>query len=143
MIREFKDSDLDRVMTLWLKTNQAAHDFIEKVYWENNFDMVKTILPEAEVYVYEEGGAIEGFIGVTEGYIAGIFVSHEFQSKGIGKQLLEYVKSKYTELKLDVYQKNQRAVRFYQREDFKVEREGIDENTGEVELSMVWSKLLL
>jgi putative acetyltransferase len=92
MIRKFETKDLLEVMELWLSTNILAHDFISRDYWVENFDMVKDILPDAEIYVYEIDDKIKAFIGIDKGYIAGIFVSNEMQSKGIGKQLLEKAK---------------------------------------------------
>ena len=62
----------------------------------------------------------------------------EMQSRGIGKRLLDFVKTKKTELRLNVYQKNMRAIRFYQREGFKILREGMDEATGEKDYEMTW-----
>jgi len=79
-------------------------------------------------------------VGIDKGYIAGIFVSYEMQSKGIGKQLLEKAKEFYSELSLTVYQKNVKAVNFYKREQFMIKQEQIDKNTSEIEYLMVWSK---
>ena len=62
----------------------------------------------------------------------------EAQSKGIGKQLLDYVKGIKKRLSLSVYQKNIRAVRFYKREQFQILQESTDENTGEKEYQMMW-----
>lgn len=45
--------------------------------------------------------------------IEGIFVSDEMQSCGIGKLLLDYIKDKKVSLRLNVYQKNARAISFY------------------------------
>ena len=53
------------------------------------------------------------------------------QSCGIGKLLLDYVKDKKVSLRLNVYQKNARAISFYQREGFIIQCEGLDEATGE------------
>jgi len=139
MIRKFETKDLSEVMELWLSTNIQAHDFISKDYWVGNFDMVKNILPEAEIYVYELDDKIKAFVGIDTGYIAGIFVSSEMQSKGIGKQLLKKAKELYSELRLAVYQKNTKAVSFYQREQFIIRQEQIDENTREKEYLMVWN----
>ena len=44
MIKEFKMDYLDEVMNIWLETNINTHDFIEKEYWINNFDLVKFYL---------------------------------------------------------------------------------------------------
>ncbi|MBD5088736.1 MAG: N-acetyltransferase [Clostridiales bacterium] len=140
MIRELHETDIDRVSEIWLDTNLNAHDFINEEYWKSNFAMIKDLFPNAEVYVYEEEskGEIQGFIGMQDNYIAGIFVWSEVQSNGIGKKLLDFVKDFKKQLALHVYQKNKRAIKFYQRENFKIQNENIDENTGEKEYIMTW-----
>lgn len=138
MIRELQRSDINRVAEIWLDTNLKAHDFISEQYWRSNFDMVKEALLQAEVYVYESGGKVQGFIGLDGEYIEGIFVSNKMQSRGIGKALLDYAKSRKSELRLNVYRKNTRAIRFYQREGFSVRSEGLDEAVGEKDFLMVW-----
>ena len=142
MIRIFRESDLDAVAQIWLDTNIKAHNFISKEYWTDNYVMVKDALPQAEIYVYEddETNKIDGFIGLTDNYIEGIFVREAVQSKGIGKQLLDYVKKIKSNIRLSVYQKNIRAIGFYQREQFVIQSENIDDNTNEKEFIMTWSK---
>ena len=142
MIRKLRENDLAAVIEIWLDSNIKAHYFIPKEYWISNYPAVKEMLPQAEVYVYEEEDTqqIIGFIGLTENYIAGIFVQENAQSRGIGKQLLNYVKEIKTTLSLSVYQKNMRAISFYQREQFVIQREGLDEHTGEMEYRMVWTR---
>lgn len=138
MIRNFRKDDIDKVMQLWLETNVKAHHFIDSSYWNDNYNMVKEILPTATIYVYDENDEIQGFIGLMDGYIAGIFVSNKCQSKGIGKALLDYVKEQNSELLLSVYKKNNRAKQFYLREGFTIDSEQIDKSTGEVEFLMKW-----
>ena len=138
MIRKLQDADIDRVADIWLDANLKAHSFISPQYWKGNFETVKKMLPQAEVYVYENDREIWGFIGLNGEYIEGIFASGEMQSRGIGKRLLDFVKTKKTELRLNVYRKNMRAIRFYQREGFKILREGMDEATGEKDYEMTW-----
>lgn len=142
MIRQFKKNDLSAVMQIWLDTNIKAHDFIPKEYWENNYEIVKEILPDAEIYVHvdDTAGFIDGFIGLTDNYIAGIFVKEDKQSKGIGKKLLNYVKNIKPNISLSVYQKNTKAVRFYKREQFKIVSENVDDITNEKEFIMEWNK---
>lgn len=140
MIRVLQKADIERVVDIWLDTNLKAHYFIPRQYWKDNIDLVKEMLPQAEVYVYENDCLIEGFIGLNDEYMEGIFVRDEMQSQGIGKLLLNFVKEKKTKLYLNVYQKNTRAIRFYQREDFEIQREGLDEVTGEKDYVMVWQR---
>lgn len=140
MIRQFEEKDLSDVMNIWLNTNIQAHSFIDKEYWKTNFDAVKNILPSTEVYVYEEDGCIMAFMGVDNGHIAGIFVCQKMQSKGVGKMLLDKAKEIHPKLSLTVYQKNIKAVDFYQREKFVIQQEQIDEKTKESEYLMTWQK---
>lgn len=138
MIRAFQPADLDRVAELWLTANLQAHNFIAPAYWMDNLASVKELLPQAEVYVCEKDGEILGFAGLNGTSIEGIFVSPNMQSRGIGKSLLDFLKKKKAELRLNVYQKNIRAIRFYEREGFQIQGEGLDEATGEKDDTMVW-----
>ena len=138
MIRKMEKEDLDRISKIWLETNIKAHDFIPAQYWEKNYGPVREMLPQAEVYVWEEKGQIQGFAGLYEEYIAGIFVPEQAQSKGIGGQLLNYIKGRKPYLSLKVYQKNIRAVKFYKREGFQIKEESTGQETGEKEYTMEW-----
>ena len=140
MIRKLQKADINRVADIWLKTNLKAHFFISEQYWISNYEFVKELLPQAEVYVYEDDKMIQGFIGINDEYIEGIFVSDEMQSCGIGKLLLDYIKNKKIRLRLDGYQKNIRALSFYQREGFDIQSEGLDDATGEKEYTMLWKQ---
>lgn len=138
MIRKFQKTDTGQVMQIWLNGNEEAHPFIPKEYWKSNFEMVREQILQAHVFVYSMYGEILGFIGIAEGYIAGIFVDKRHRSLGIGRELLDYAKTKYHSLSLDVYKKNNRAAAFYLREGFSILSEEFDEATGEAEYTMVW-----
>ncbi|MCI9053260.1 MAG: GNAT family N-acetyltransferase [Lachnospiraceae bacterium] len=140
MIRTLQKADINSVADIWLDTNIKTHNFIPAQYWKDNFETVKTMLSQADVYVYENSNKIEGFIGLNENYIAGIFVRNEAQSTGIGKQLLDFIKSIKQQLHLSVYQKNTQAVKFYQRENFHIQCENTDKNTNEKEYIMIWKQ---
>ena len=142
MIRKLRRGDLDRTAEIWLVANLQAHDFIAPEYWKDNQEPVKKLLPQAEVYVYESGGEILGFVGLDGEYIEGIFVAGKAQSNGIGKSLLDFLKAERPELHLNAYQKNTRAIRFYEREGFRIQSEGLDEATGEKDYAMVWQREL-
>ena len=142
MIRAFNEKDLDTVVKIWLDTNIQSHSFISKNYWKENLDMVRDILPEAEIYVYidEMTREIEGFIGLTGNHIAGLFVRESAQSNGIGRLLVRHVKKIKKSLSLNVYSKNERAVRFYQQENFLIYSGNVDVHTKEQEYYMIWNK---
>ena len=125
---------------MYKRQNIKTHYFISAQYWKSNFELVKELLLQATVYVYEDKQEIQGFIGLSNEYIEGIFVSAEMQSQGIGKILLNYVKGKRNKLILNVYQKNTRAISFYQREGFEIQYSGLDEATGEKDYVMAWQQ---
>ena len=65
-------------------TNLKAHFFIPEQYWSSNYELVKEMLPQAEVYVYENDKKVQGFVDVRDEYVEGIFVVDEMQAQGIG-----------------------------------------------------------
>lgn len=140
MTEELNKKDINQIMDIWLKENKRTHSYIPETYWDNHFEEVKEEILKAEIYVYKEKEEICGFIGLSSTYIAGIFVKKEKQSMGIGKKLIQYCKSKYPELMLSVYAKNERAIAFYEREGFKIVKEEIDKTANEKEYVMTWKK---
>ena len=129
-------------MQIWLHGNLDAHVFIPASFWRGHFEIVRDMLPQAELYVHENEAPrqIDGFIGLTENHIEGIFVAKAARSNGIGKALLDHVKPLKPRLTLGVYQKNERALAFYRREQFVVQSEGIDEDTNEADIQMLWMR---
>ena len=141
MITKFKIEQLDELMKIWLETNIDAHSFIPKEYWIDKAPLVRKLLPSSDIYVFKECNTIKGFIGVIEnGYIAGIFIKKEYQREGIGNKLIDYIKSKYENITLDVYNKNEKALNFYYKNNFKILDSKIDEETKELEYTLFYKK---
>ena len=140
MIREFQKNDLNDIMRIWESENIKTHTFIPKEYWESNYNFVKEVLPNAEIYVYVIKEKIVGFVGVNNNYVEGIFVDTNYQGDGIGTFLLNKVKENRDNLILSVYKKNVNAINFYKKNGFMIVCEKIDENTNEIEYTMNWNK---
>ena len=141
MIRKFNNNDINTVMQIWKNENIKAHKFIQKEYWESNYNYVKEALKNAEVYVYLIKKEIVGFIGLNNNYIEGIFVDTNNQCKGIGTSLLNKVKENKSSLTLSVYKKNTNAINFYKKNNFIITKESIDKNTNESEYTMTWNSI--
>lgn len=56
MVRDYQPSDLERILKIWLQSNLQAHDFIDRSYWEKNYDFVRCLLPQSQVLVWEQTG---------------------------------------------------------------------------------------
>lgn len=71
-------------------------------------------LPFSTTFIHKEDGIIKGFISIGDNsFIGALFVLEDYQGKGIGRKLLNYCKSLYSSLELNVYLKNKNAVNFY------------------------------
>ena len=139
-IRSEQQGDLPAISAIWLEGNCQAHPFIPSAYWLAKQAEVEQALPQAELWLAEAAGEVVGFCGLQEDWLAGIFVRAAWRSQGVGKALLQQAKAKHRQLALAVYAKNQRALQFYLREGFQIQQEGVDEETGEAEYHLVWSK---
>ena len=89
--------------------------------------------------MFEDKHKIKGFISIADNnYIGALFVAPKFQNHKIGRKLLKYVQRRYPLLSLSVFVKNQRALQFYQQNDFKIISEQTEPSTQERELRMCW-----
>lgn len=141
-IRELKNEDIDAVVELWYKVSVQAHSFISNEYWEQNKEAMATqYLPGSECFLAIKERKIVGFIAMVEDYLAAIFVHSDMQGCGIGKKLLDLIKSKREAIQLKVYKKNFKSIQFYKNRGFSVLSESIEENTNEIELFMEWKKV--
>ncbi|VYT62994.1 N-acetyltransferase [Clostridium tertium] len=137
-IRKIKSEEIEKVMELWKASTIKAHSFIEKEYWENNYEVVKNIyIPMSETFVYDDGEEIRGFISIiNKEFIGALFIDIDYQGLGIGSKLIDYVDNKYNKLELVVYKENESAVKFYKKKSFKIIEEQKNEDSGLYEYIM-------
>lgn len=140
MVRRVKEKDIEAIAQIWLESNIQIHNFIDESYWRDSFEHVKKRLYETEIYVYEDHNGIQGFVGINRGYLEGIFVKEDARGKGIGRALISICKSKYFKIRLHVYCKNVKAVNFYMKEEFKINKKQTDESTKQSEYELIWRK---
>ncbi len=55
MIRAFKEEDTETVIRIWLAASVRSHSFIDKAYWEEKAESMRTLyLPLSEIVVDED-----------------------------------------------------------------------------------------
>ena len=142
MIREFRDTDIDRVMDIWLNTSIITHDFIDPNYWKDNYDIVKNYyIPICKTYVYEDELGVQGFISLLkDNFIGAIFVDNDKRGNGIGSSLMNFVKDKDGDFLLETYKDNTQAINFYKKHGFEIMYENLSEETNKVEIVMAYYK---
>ncbi len=119
MIRKHTPKDLDTIMSIWLESSTLAHPFLDATFVEKvNHDMRTMYIPGSETWVYEEENTIVGFISMIGNEIGGLFVVPNHHSKGIGTQLVNFVKEFHKELEVEVFEKNVIGRAFYDKYGF-------------------------
>lgn len=142
MIRKSNDKDINKIMEIWKESTIKAHYFINKEYWENNYNTVKNeYIPISDTFVYEDGQEIKGFISIiNKSFIGALFINSNYQNLGIGSKLLDYATKEYKNLSLAVYKDNKKAVVFYNKKGFNIVKEQINEDSGFKEYIMEYGK---
>lgn len=141
MIRPYRSSDSEAVLTLWLEASIQAHDFVAEEFWHAQLPAMREhYLPQAETWVLEENGQALAFMSLYGARLAALFVSPHAQGRGLGRQLLDEAKRRRDSLELGVYCANHRAMAFYRANDFLAVAETRDPHTGQPELTMRWSR---
>lgn len=140
MIRPSTANDVEKILEIWLAGSRQSHNFIKEEYWQKMLPIVrKYYLPNTESYVFEDKHQIKGFIStIDDHHIGALFVSPQYQRQKIGTKLIKYIKNIHPVLSLKVFAKNRNALRFYQKNGFKIMAEQTDESTKEQELLLSW-----
>ena len=83
------------------------------------------------IWVYDDG-VVKGFILVKDGEVRKLFVEPVLQGQGIGARLLEYAVEHMGAQTLWALEKNEGAIRFYQRHGFRLTGERwLEDGTSE------------
>ena len=140
-IERMKPSQTYEVMDLWLRTTIHSNSFVEENFWETHYDFVKEkYINGKENFVYIIDGKIVAFTGVTEdNRITGLCVDPEYQNKGIGTALINFLKSEYNMLHIPIYARNRKALAFATRTGFIIDGALRHEHNGEVMYTMLWN----
>lgn len=131
MIRAYDPGDRDALLDVWEKSATVAHPFwTPDMLARERRDIAEKFLPVAETYVFEEAGAIVGFISMMGNEVGGIFVAPECQGRGIGRALMDVARTSRTALELDVFEDNAIGRAFYDAYGFTTVGSRLDEATG-------------
>ncbi|MDF1585753.1 GNAT family N-acetyltransferase [Marinimicrococcus flavescens] len=115
-IRRYRPVDRDRVIGIWLAASRVGHPFVGEAVLREQQEKVRDVyLPMAENWVAEVEGRIEGFIGLLDDFVGGLFVDPRRHGQGIGRSLLQHAATRHGRLTVSVYEANTEALAFYRR----------------------------
>ncbi|MDR0828467.1 MAG: GNAT family N-acetyltransferase [Desulfovibrio sp.] len=125
-IRAALPGDFARLLQIWEAAVRASHDFLTEDDIADIREQLSDIFPQTEDLVVSTAGmSLVGFMGLCaitggKGKVDMLFIDPAFQAQGVGTDLLDYAKSKYRHLILDVNEQNRKARIFYEKNGFVV-----------------------
>ena len=137
MIRPFEMRDLDDALDAWEAATRIAHSFLSDGFFaEERQRLAEDWLPGSETYVDEQDGRVVGFLTVGDTEVFGLFVSPDWQRRGVGRRLLDHVRASRPRLELDVFEENHAARAFYESYGFRLVDRHVSDVEGQPELRL-------
>lgn len=120
-IRPYRDADFDAVTTLWFESWHSTGVPSTGVPSSVTLEDLRERWPKElargwDVHVGVDGAAMVGFVALEGDKLMQLFVAPAHQGKGLGKQLLDFVKKKRPQGFNLVTAAQTRAGKFYARE---------------------------
>ncbi|HOC93064.1 MAG TPA: GNAT family N-acetyltransferase [bacterium] len=141
-IREYKEADLNDVLTIWESASKIAHPFLTKDFLEQGRrDIPIVYMPKAETYVLEQQGQVIGFIALLGNEIGALFVKPEYHGTGAGTLLMDKARDLRGTLEVEVFKANPIGRKFYSKYGFKQIAEKTHEQTGDILLRLKYTSL--
>lgn len=123
MIRRAREVDVDPIAELYersfgtLTFLPMLHTLDEHRVW------FRRVADEQEVWVWEQGGVLLGFMALGDAMLNYLYVEPEATGRGIGSALLDHAKKRRPDgFTLWTFQHNEGARRFYERHGLRVIR---------------------
>ena len=132
IIRKYKITDLDGVLSSWENTQKKAHPFLpEDFQTQEMINIQELYLPNADTWVVEEDNIVVGFIALIGNEIGGLFLQPTHHGKKLGKMMVDKAQELHGDLEVEVFKKNLIGRNFYVKYGFKLIKEKVHEQTDE------------
>ncbi len=140
-IRQYKETDLDAVLSSWENANKIAHPFLSEDFVNQvRHDIPNLYLPNADTWVVVIDDKVVGFIALIGHEVGAIFVDPTYHGKGAGKALMDKARSLHATLELDVFKENAIGRKFYARYGFEEIEETTHDQTGQQVLRLGYTR---
>ncbi len=129
-IRPYEAADEEAVIQVWLDSTISGQSFLPESHWREMEPAIRDLLPTAEVWVVDVGVGIPAFMAILDDLIGGLFTDPDHQSSGLGAVLIAHAQSLHNPLFVEVFEANERALKFYRRCGFEDHSTRIDKGSG-------------
>lgn len=142
-IRPYGPADEEAAVAVWAAATVVGHPFLSQdSLGERERELRRVYLVEAQNWVgIDESGRIVGLLGLLDhddgrSEVGGLFVHPDSHDRGYGRALLEHAGALKGALRLDVFERNDRARAFYAHMGFTEIGRLIHETSGFVLIRM-------
>lgn len=131
-IRQYKDNDLNAVLSSWERATRLAHPFMtDEFIAQERKNVAEIYLPNTDTWVIEFNGEVKGFIALMGNEVGAIFLQPEHHGKGAGKSLMDKAQELHGDLEVEVFKENSIGRKFYSQYGFELLEEKLHEPTGQ------------
>ena len=143
LIRHARPDELPDIAVLWGASWESIgisneHDLSGQALIDH---LRREVADSWDLYVYEEAAALLAMLAIVpdRNNLSQIFVAPSAQSRGLGKQLLQFAKTLMPqEIHLNTQSENTRALRWYLKEGFEITGTRFNETYQREVIDMVW-----
>ena len=132
LIRHYKESDLDEVLSSWETATRLAHEFMTDYFIaQERKNVAEIYIPYTDTWVAELDGEVKGFIALMGNEVGAIFLQPDCHGKGIGRALMDKAQALHGGLEVEVFKENSIGRKFYSKYGFSLLEEKFHEPTGQ------------
>lgn len=146
-IKRIQKEQISELLHLWLRTTSAskARFSVEPTYWASYHEVIQEMaLKNVETFTLLEDETLVGFASVDEeNSVDAFFIDPACQRRGLGRELMRFLQSKYAILHLNVYAENKDALFFYTNLGFLIDGATYNAAHAQIEYTMLWNEGLL
>lgn len=132
LIRQYKESDLQAVLSSWENAVKIAHPFLKEAFLDTErYNIPNVYLPNTDTWVAQVDEKVVGFIALMGNEVGAIFLEPLFHGRGIGRALMDKAQEIHGTLEVEVFKANPIGRKFYSRYGFELLAESVHEPTGQ------------
>lgn len=141
-IAEYRDEDFEAVARLFRQVYVETYPHFDAKFLEpERFHQILSnhIVPDAKIWTAKKNKNLAGFLALEENFIDQLYISGEYQNKGLGGFFVARSKKVYPDfLELYTFASNGNAIAFYEKHDFKIIERGIAPDEKMPDVKMLW-----
>ena len=146
VIRPARPDELEQITRVWMDSwvSTGLEDASETLLARLRDRVTAEVAKGWNLYVADDDGKLAAMLAIhtLDNYLDQLFVAPEYQGSGLGRRLLAFTRQQMPdEIWLRCVRENEKAWRWYEREDFVFEKEELEPKNGFTMKYYRWRRL--